>query len=281
METAKDKIIDLMKRIDNLYHSEEWQEEYYNGILTSIAAGECCPAFVREYESNTVINEGIFKTYPIDKTLKYVRTLFGLNDKQLYQINGSGENEDVNRIVANIWNTKENNESMDRAMNLCGYVRSKTIEMGPYIIISYISRYENKDITDLVRKMGIIAHITPSYNVEKIKRNGFVPKSSNSQFNYPNRIFFFKGDTPIIEIEFQILDFYNQNKTQGDKEEYAIIAVDTTKLPENSHFYYDPNYVCGIFTQDNLPPSVIKGIKYIKISDLKEKNKRVNNSEWY
>lgn len=281
MSSFKDKVLDLMNRMDNLYKPEEDNEDYYNGILTSLAAGESCPGFVREYESGSIINEGIFKTYPIDKTLKYVRTLFGLNDKQLFRIDGAGDNKEANRLVAQVWNTKENNESLDRAMNLCGYVRSRSIEIGPYIVISYISRYENKDITDMVKQMGTIVHITPSYNVEKIKKIGFVPKSTNSQFNYPNRIFFFKGDTPMVEVEFQILDFYNHNKTQGNKEEYAIIAVDTTKLPENCHFYYDPTYICGIFTQDNLPPSVISGIKYVKISDLKEKNKTVNSPDWY
>lgn len=258
---------DFLNRMEKSVNPDS---EYFNGFLTHLAAGECIPEFVEEYISDAPLNEGIFKTYPIDKAVHYVKTLFGLNDNQIGVFDGAGGNPNTKRIVAKILDTEENNRAIDKAMNLCGYVRSTEMKIGDFVGINFISRYEEKDITEEVRRMGHIRHITPSYNVEKIKRIGFVPKSSNSRFNYPDRIYFFGGDTPMIEIGYQILDFHKHNQSKGNKDIYAVISVNTDKIPETCHFHYDPNYAMGIYTTDNIPPFTIDAIKEYKVDDLKE-----------
>lgn len=262
-----EKQINLLNRMEQSEHPDA---EYFNGTLTYLAAGEHIPEFVVECLSDTSLNEGIFKTYPIDKTVHYVKTLFGLNDNQIGVFDGAGGNPNVKRIVVKILDTEENNRAIDKAMNLCGYVRSTEMKIGDFAGINFISRYEERDITDEVRRMGHIRHITPLYNVEKIKRIGFIPKSSNSRFNYPDRIYFFGGDTPMIEIGYQILDFHKHNQSKGDKDIYAVISVDTGKIPDSCHFHYDPNYAMGIFTTDNIPPSAIDSIKEYSVRELKE-----------
>lgn len=262
-----EKSLKLLNRIEQSEHPDA---EYFNGFLTHLAAGEHIPEFVDEYLSEISLNEGIFKTYPIDKAVRYVKTLFGLNDNQIGVFDGAGGNPNVKRIVVKILDTEDNNRAIDKAMNLCGYVRSTEMKIGDFVEINFISRYEEKDITDEVRRMGHIRHITPLYNVGKIKRVGFVPKSSNSRFNYPDRIYFFAGNTPMFEIGYQILDFHKHNRSKGDKDAYAVISVDTNKIPEAVHFHYDPNYAMGIYTMENIPPSAIDGIKEYNVEDLKE-----------
>lgn len=170
-----EKSLYLLNRIEQSEHPDA---EYFNGILTHLAAGEHIPDFVEEYLSETPLNEGIFKTYPIEKAVHYVKTLFGLNDNQIGVFDGAGGNINTKRIVVKILDTEENNKAIDRAMNLCGYVRSTEIKIDDFVGINFISRYEEKDITDEVRRMGHIRHITPLYNVEKIKRIGFVPQNN-------------------------------------------------------------------------------------------------------
>ena len=267
--------LSLMNRMEQAEHPDS---EYFNGFLTPLSAGEHVPDFVREYLSSQPINEGIFKTYPIDKTVKYVKALFGLNDNQIGAYDGAGGNPNTKRIVVKILDTEENNSAIDRAMGLCGYVRTTEVKLGDFVGISFISRYEDKDITDEVRRMGKIKHITPLYNVEKIKKIGLVPKSSNSRFNYPDRIYFFRGDTPMLEIGYQIIDFQQNNPSKGDKDDYALISIDTNKLPNDCRFYYDPNYSSGIFTTDNIPPSSIVGIKKINVDEIKEFYRSMSNS---
>ena len=64
-------------------------------------------------------------------------------------------------------------------MNLCGYVRLTEMKIGDFVGINFISRYEERDITDEVRRMGHLRHITPLYNVEKIKRIGFIRRKES------------------------------------------------------------------------------------------------------
>ena len=263
VETFKD----LTNRIEKTTNPES---KYFRGFLTSLAAGEWNPDFVEEYNSEKPINEGIFKTYSVDKTIEYVKNLFGLDDNNIVKIGGHGANSmDTNKILVRISNTPENNKAIDRVMGLCGWFRNNEVVVGDYIEISYGARHEGVDITDKVHEMNRIIHITPAYNVRKIKKNGLVPKSKNSRFNYPDRIYFFKGDTPFIEIGYQILDFAKHNNTGGDNSKYAIVYVGTSELPDNCRFFYDSSYSYGIWTSDNIPPSCIRDIKIIDISDLK------------
>ena len=261
------EIIDLMERVERINNP---YADYCQHHLTSLSAGEWNDSFVREFESKSPINEAIFRTYSAEKAISYVKNLFGLNDRNIRKETGAGDNPHTCRIVVNILNNERDIEAMDTAMNLCGYVRSRDIPDGEYITMSYVSRHEEKDITREVHRMGQLFHITPHYNTAKIKRIGFVPRSSNSRFGYPDRIYFFRGDTPPVELGFQILDFCDNNPTKGDKSQYDILWIDTDKIPEDCRFFFDPNYSMGIFTTDNIPSSAISNVQGINVEKLRQ-----------
>lgn len=90
-------------------------------------------------------------------------------------------------------------------------------------------------------------------------------------FSYPERVFFFKGDTPFNEILYQCIDFNNHIKNKLNNDVYTIFIVDTKKIPNNVNFHTDLAYPYGIYTNDNIPPSAIKKYQDFNINDLKNK----------
>lgn len=64
------------------------------------------------------LHEGLIHTYPIGKTISYVKSYFQLNDRQIQEV--QAENE-VSHIVVLIPMIGDNIGQVQRAMALCGY----------------------------------------------------------------------------------------------------------------------------------------------------------------
>ena len=45
------------------------------------------------------------------------------------------------------------------------------------------------DFTNQIRYGRYVYHLSPTYNLGSIKKNGFVPKSENTKYMYKERIF--------------------------------------------------------------------------------------------
>ena len=95
-------------------------------------------------------------------------------------------------------------------------------------------------------------HLTMSSKVEKILRVGLNPRSSNSIFNYPDRIYL--GLDP-DKLEHVLLPAMKAREIKGGSR--AILDIDISKIPSKNKFKVDPNYPDGLFTSDNIPPSAI------------------------
>lgn len=95
-------------------------------------------------------------------------------------------------------------------------------------------------------------HLTLSSNVEKILRIGLNPRSSNTIFNYPDRIYL--GLDP-YNLEHVLLPAMKARGVKGGAR--TILDIDISKLPSRNRFKVDPNYPDGLFTSDNIPPSAI------------------------
>lgn len=202
------------------------------------------------------LSEGIFKTYPLEKTREYVKCLLYLDDDQITIIDGSGNNKAAKRILIRYNNSEDNREKVSRAFMLCGFELSREMVRGMYVEQMYIPLYLD-NVTEIVRKYKYITHVTPSYNKEKILKNGFEPRSNNPMFNYQSKVFFFKGDTPIVEIIYQAYQFDTANNNKTNNHVYTIFAVDPNKIPDDVKFELDTNYSNGIYTLSNIPASAI------------------------
>ena len=127
------------------------------------------------------------------------------------------------------------------------------------------------NLNDIVRKYDFITHVTPLYNKSNILSKGFVPKSKNTMFSYPDRVFFFKGDTPFKEILYQCIDFDSKLTNKRNNHSYTIFVIDTKKIPNNVNFHTDLTCPCGIYTNDNLTPKCIKSYQDFNVEELKKK----------
>ena len=144
-------------------------------------------------------------------------------------------------------------------MDLCGYFCSVEKEY-PYIDKWIYLNFEPKnqnEVNEYVRNMKIIYHVTQEKNVDKIIKNGLTPRFNNPLFSYPERIYLFVEETPPDEI----YNLTKQLKTvRKDEKKHCLLIIDVEKIPDNVSFYLDPNYGCGVYTKDNIPPSAIKEI---------------------
>jgi hypothetical protein len=205
------------------------------------------------------LDEGIYKTYPPNTARRYIMDLFNLDKEQITIYGKADSLPEEKRLWVVYYDEYGNREKMLKAMQLCGYTLSKCDKRENNIIEEIYIPINLPNLNDIVKKYNFITHITPSYNRDKIISIGFVPKSKNEMFSYNDRVFFFKGDTPINEILFQAFEFDKSLKNNRNRHEYTIFTLETSKIPDNVNFHTDLTYPCGIYTTDNVPPQCIKG----------------------
>lgn len=215
------------------------------------------------YRLHEDLNEGLIRTYPIDKTISYVKYYFDLEDDKIKKINIYG----IEYIVVEITDIGENRKLMEKAMNLCGYFLSYQIPSREHknnIVMQFEPKYQ-EDITDELRQEErYLYHITPRYNLKDIKKSGLLPRAKNDFLKYPGRVYFIKGSTDDDnEILGMGYDLFDNNKSKGNKGNYAILLIDITKIPSDVKFYEDGSYPYGVFTYDNISSDCIVGVNYV------------------
>lgn len=219
------------------------------------------------------IDEGYYASYPIEKVKKYITNMFNLSEGQF--IIHKNENDDTYTCTILIYvdNTPISNKisNLDKAMSLCGYYREivdddalngKRVKM-----IQYEPRFQGS-ANEFVKENKFLYHITPSYYEDKILRNGFVPKSKNKIFNYPDRIYFFTARNKKDELLGLAL-YYDEMVVNGlNDSKYALFELDGTALSEKVTFYHDPNLTNAVYTKENVPPNFIIRHKIIDLSQF-------------
>lgn len=226
-----------------------------------------------------VINEGLIMTYPVDQTVKYLKNYFKLNDNNfIYGNNKSGSE----KIIATFPYGKNSIEIMDSAMSSCGWYHDRIVDY-PYdeetntlnISVEYCRKYANNISDQLRNETKYLYHISPLYYKTKILSIGFCPYHRNTQYNYPERIHFIKGNTnenDIIELAKRLYKADNVKKYNNGI--YCIYQIDLNKVNSNIIFVQDPDYEYGIYTTANIGKESI--IKIGKI-DLNDENAEI---EW-
>ena len=195
------------------------------------------------------INEGLIKTYPFEKMMRYVMEYFNIPRFYMHDY----ENNGVKCIAIDLPKNEIFQERVDKAMNLCGYFESIRTSIGDLDRIHYEPKFEEEE-----QEIGdILYHVTHHSNKDKIKKIGLCPYSKNTLFNYPSRVYFFKEDTPISEIINSAKALNNYAIRDFNDGIYSILKIDIDKLPNNVRFFVDPNYRHGLYTMNNIPPNCI------------------------
>lgn len=149
-------------------------------------------------------------------------------------------------------------EKIIEFMKFCGYDRYGTDKTDGEVVKMYFKpRFQADDCTDELRKKcRFLYHLTSVGNKEKILAKGFVPKSENMYFNYPDRVYFVVGNN-LSKEAFRLLQAIWRNH---GKKESVIIMVDLEKVPDNVVFYTDFDAGESVFTHDNIGPQAVAGI---------------------
>lgn len=214
------------------------------------------------------LEEGLIRTYPIDTTMRYIKSYFRLSNNEIFKV--EGENG-IWRIIVKIYDDKRNHKLLDRAMRLCGYFPAhydrRNTDDG-YVLVQYKSINDEDVSAQLRKEEQYLVHVTPTYNEEKILKMGFSPKCKNSIFNYPDRVYFSVGSTPSSEILTMLKILSTVNNSEGDTKNYTYFVVDISKISENVKFFRDQNYKNGVYTTDNIRPDCIVAKQNINVDTL-------------
>jgi hypothetical protein len=191
-----------------------------------------------------------------------LRSYIGYNNDNLKDLirteKDSNGNDSIVLFADRNWKTYDMIiRSANQAMRLCGYFPSLshdiTDEDESVTAIQYDAKYEDKKID--IRKYGFIFHTTPNKNIPKIMSIGLCPYHKNGLFDYPPRIYFFKGDTSISTIKKMVRSMEKENGFTNKN--YSLLTIDTSKIGDEVEFYPDPNYQFGLFTYGNIGKEAI------------------------
>lgn len=242
-ELSFNEIIDFGEISDNVYE---------NPIVTALCLNG----------GKSLLSEAEYATYPIDTTINYVSRALNIPIRMFAKC--GDKYNGVWFIKIKSFNDKETKENINKAMHLCGYYLAKEGIYGDDNRYS-ILRYEPKYIDDAnyrVSQCEYLYHLSPLKYKDKILKNGFVPKSNNGLFKYPDRCYFFMDDLSKNEILSWIPAFNKANKRNGNVP-YCLYTIDVSKINYNTTLYLDPNLRSGCYTADNISPNVIIDIEDI------------------
>lgn len=223
---------------------------------------------------NAIICEGLIKSYSINDVEKVVRNM----DIAKYKISFANtrfflyKNKD-GEIPYQIYMAfppymenipKEYFENVIKTIETCGwyYATSLTevkIKELNYEALKKIPRrftlvFEPK--FDVLLSQDEIPdklyHITKSSLLDKIKRNGLVPKSNGMFTNHPERVYLFIEKPNLASVSAT----FKYGKGHSDDEEYCLLEIDGNKLNKSNKIYIDPNSnaVMACFTLEPIPP---------------------------
>lgn len=229
-------------------------------------------AFVQDNISE--INEGLIMTHDINSAKNIICRKFNLRPQQFCITSRSFDNTIVNLgvIILEKGSSQSVIGEIKHYMQTLGYfecVKPKYVEEK---IVLIFEPHFSKDISNEIRdKYKILYHATLTIYVNKILKNGLVPKSKNTLFFYPSRVYCMRGNDLSDEQVKLLKNVQVQRgaKTHHDNNEYTILSISVSKIPQNVKFYADPMAPHAIFTHDNIPPQAISIQGKLKESQLR------------
>lgn len=247
----KDKLKSIfLQRLQNIPF-EEQEKLFLNEMYIFIPYSMSSPLF----EWNKRINEDEKLSLPLDTVKDAIIKQYHFKEWQ-FVIQTMENKVDIAIIIPN---TDTYIERLTDDMHSMGYFCSLSENITSNGLTYKVMRFEPLYQTNIREKeLGdSLYHLTPSSNVDSIKRNGLIPMSNNKYFNYPNRVYFLKNNIGIGEIRRLAKGFRNSTQSQED---YSLIVVDVNKIPNNVSFHDDPNLENSVYTYDKISASSIVNV---------------------
>lgn len=206
------------------------------------------------------LSESVKGTYDIEQVREEIMRSYALEDWQFVIKEGCN---DI-KVAIVIPMVDENDKMIKSDIESLGYYESnrveRIIEGKRYLILQFNPIYPGS-IDNIVRTMSCILHLSPKYNLESIKENGFIPQHRNERFSYPDRLHFLRGsvtENEIVNIGQQLCDTNNNPQNNG---EYVLFTLSVSKIPKDVDFIGDACYELGICTTDKIPYDAVISTK--------------------
>ena len=229
---------------------------------------------------DVVLEEGLIRSYPVDKTLAYLNRCI---QTPLIQASVVRCGNGVQGIQVSYPEYADNKEVITDILNSCGFYYSYdkdtyTETFGTHEIVFHIALFEpkfNEEVDGLRNEEKVLYHITHTSNEQRILKQGFTPRDNGSEMTYPPRIFFGRGSDGKQKALYMGVNLYTKrigrynkedsqrnNKDSRRNDQYTLFTVDVAKMPNNIRFYGDPGSYTGVWTNDNVPPNCIVDVEH-------------------
>lgn len=201
------------------------------------------------------INEGLVKTYPFETMKRYVCQYFNIYECHFHEYDANG----VKCVAIDVPKKPPYMlRLVSKAMNLCGYFPSQSMELDDYVRVHFEPKFQEKTSYD----GDFLYHVTHHMNVPKIQSIGLCPTSKNKRFNYGDRIYLFSSDVPREVLEWfaskvnvcQGRDKFQKEKNKRRDELFCVLKI---KNDNSFTLHDDSNMDYGLWTNDNISPDCI------------------------
>ena len=222
------------------------------------------------------IQEGLIKTYPTESVVVAMAQLFDLSGAS----NGYGGNgrikiskrgEPEEKIIIVLDNGKANlfDKVNNHMLKYGWFLGEENKSYNGVTTLVFEKKFGDRySVSDILKKGNdrYLYHITSSKIAEKIKKQGFVPKSNTGyliadkefrvQPEEANRLYFFIERPTDFEI-----NSWGSMAVSRTKGEPVLITVDPEVIDKKVSFFLDPRWKKGVFTYEPIPPSAIVSIE--------------------
>jgi hypothetical protein len=214
-----------------------------------------------------VLEEGLIKTYSIDKTEFILKSKLNITENDII----SYKDDNGQHFSIRIYPHEINKISeVNKIMNTYGWFMvnkewEKIFDKSNTILKYYSNEFEPRYDLELSieDKNNDFYHLTPSiYWDNKISKIGLSPRSKNKVGEHPERVYLTYNVSDMESLMSRL--FVRNTQDYKYKKNYSVLKFEANSLK----LYVDKNYVGGVYTVDNIP---VKDISEVERYLLDEK----------
>lgn len=244
-------------------------------------------------ESEQKLSEGLIKTHDISESVDILNNFFDLQNDRTIDIKNNKIHLKFETITLDeffklfllinnlgyeiskitMFNYRDMPKQIDTNVFKNDYLIEDNLKNIKYLSFDLEPKYDIVYQIDFSKKetekTNILYHVTETRFVDRILKNGLIPRSKNTKSNHPERIYLSLNLNVAKEYILEKSKWYTFNpdksniskKSKFDKIEFSIFEI-TIDEKDDIIFYKDPNYIDkGIYTYDNISNKSIKLLK--------------------
>lgn len=246
---------------------------------------ELLKILVKEELERRLLYEGLIYTHSLEMllpelySLGFKRNQFEFNNNKIsilfnLDINNEKRYLELNRIMDNVG-------GWFHGASIAGIILKNKFDFIKEINGQVILQYEPKFDINIATPEKIY-HLTKQNKLEKIKKNGLTPRSSEDFFNFKDRIYFSINKNSLRNFakqkkQIELNNIYEKeralkykSKEQKEKEleqvgKFSILTIKPNWGRVSTYFFKDPNFFDGYYTKENIPPLSIINIENLDV----------------